>query len=191
MKPTIDNSYALLAQSRGAVVPLTWRPSSIPNTAIYIYFEVWYTSLFGNCLRTASLPCGAGKLSHSCVAGRYLEVAAAAAALIRVRNNPHPPTRPPKHPPTNPSTHQTPQPPYMCYSCTAVRIAADSCGLGSANRKRMSSWCGCCSVCNPFSSPRCRSFSDTEGFLDRGWGYILPGLHSLYTPQPISDRPVG
>ena len=30
-----------------------------------------------------------------------------------------------------------------------------------------------------------------EGCLNRGWGPILPGLPSLYTPQPISDRPVG
>ena len=30
-----------------------------------------------------------------------------------------------------------------------------------------------------------------EGFLNRGWGHILPGLPSLYAPQPISDRPVG
>ena len=123
------------------------------------------------------------------MAGRYLEVAA---ALTHVRNNPHPPTHPPNHPPTNPSTHQTPQPPCMCYRCTAVRIAADNCGLLSANWKRMSCcWCGCRVVCNPFPPPGCRSCSDTDGFLDRGWGPILPGLRSLYTPQPIDDRPVG
>ena len=36
-----------------------------------------------------------------------------------------------------------------------------------------------------------RVCSDTEGSLNRGRGPIVPGLISLYAPQPISDRPVG
>ena len=41
-----------------------------------------------------------------------------------------------------------------------------------------------------FSFPRCRSCRDVEGCMNRGWEPILPGLPSVYAPQPISDRPV-
>ena len=35
------------------------------------------------------------------------------------------------------------------------------------------------------------SCRDMEGFMNRGWSPILPGLSLLYAPQPIIDRPVG
>ena len=34
-----------------------------------------------------------------------------------------------------------------------------------------------------FSSPGCRSFSDAEGLLNRGWGPILPGCHRSTRPS--------
>ena len=42
----------------------------------------------------------------------------------------------------------------------------------------------------PVFIPGVSEFSDTGGFLIRGWGAILSGLCLLYAPQPIRDRPV-
>ena len=70
--------------------------------------------------------------------------------------------------------------------------------LHAPTNQRSANWIGVSTSCEavptggiPFLSPGCRSCSDTEGFMNRGWGPILPGLRSLYAPQPISDRPVG
>ena len=42
---------------------------------------------------------------------------------------------------------------------------------------------------NSIFAPGVPEIRAMDGRLNRGWGTIIPGLPSLYAPQPISDRP--
>ena len=41
------------------------------------------------------------------------------------------------------------------------------------------------------SSPGCRGCRDKEGFMNRGWGSILPAWRWLHPPHPIIDQRMG
>lgn len=112
---------AFLAQSRGNLVPFTWRPHSIPNTDIQMLLIYPCSKMPPN--RLSLLPRVVRVSYHTAVAGRYLEVAA--------RTKRPRPTHPVTHPSTNPSSRRTPQPPCA----TAARQYVEQQTVGVFGRR--------------------------------------------------------
>ena len=77
-------------------------------------------------------------------------------------------------------------PPRVALALRAPANQRSACGIA------VSIPCGAVSTReNRFLSPGCQSCRKMEGCQNRRWRPILPGLPSLYAPQPISDRPSG
>ena len=168
---TIDNTYVFLTQSRGSVIPFTWRSTSIPNTDILM---VYSCSEIPPKQPFSAASYGAGQLSHS--SGRQIP-RGSSSSTHNVRNDPHPPT----HPPTNLSTYQTPQPPR--YSCTAVHVQQQTVGVFS---RRTGSGCrvGAVVVLCCFLAPCCCMLLLCGGFLllrESSYAEFCP-----LNPQPLT-----
>ena len=126
-RPTVDNSYALIVHQR-------------ERRHLFLEFELdpqhsdtFRISLFANNL--SLLACVVRVSCYPAVAGRYLEVAAA--VLTHVRNDPYPPTHRLTRPPTKQPNDHVPQVYSSTYGSTYRR---NSCGILSANWKRMLCW---------------------------------------------------
>ena len=99
-RPTIDNSYALLALSSNGVVLLTWRPNATPNTDTY------------PCSETASKQplcclvwCGSAIMQQF---GRQIPRGSRSSSSAHLHTKRPPPTHPtthrlPVHPPNTPA----------------------------------------------------------------------------------------